>query len=281
MWLLVLLVAVLSIGLGAVYALYKTGRLNLSALSSITSSQSGASPAAAALKASYKESPLKGYAATPAEVDANFQKSGLWQIIKANFPDAYAGLTANAAKLKAEGQDDRAISMQLMRSLVDMRRQASGDALAAKPVRLRAIAQTFVDNLGSLSRVSTEACYRFISGGEIDPMMVDLMRSAEHTAPMQALLVAIFEAIVDGRTTKAAVVQAERKDYDLLAAQLSVRGWSPADLALFDDARALSRAPPQKVCQMVQDWFSAQLTIKDAAVQNRLFSATLKPLIGD
>ena len=155
------------------------------------------------------------------------------------------------------------------------------DALAAKPARLRNVAQTFVDNLERLSKVSTEACYRFISGGETDPMMIDLMRSPEHTASMQAQMISIFEAIADGRVSKSVYQPAERKDYDVLAAQLAVRGWSPADLALFDDARALSKAAPQKVCQMVQDWFLAQLAIKDEAVQSRLFIATLRPLIGE
>lgn len=281
-WLLVALVAFVSIGLGALYGLYKTGRLSLSALPMISSStKTDSGSAVAQIKASYKESPLKGYAPVAAEVDANFQKSGLWQIIKQHFPDNYKDLVAETAKLKSEGQDDRSISLQLMKKLVDIRRKNANDALAAKPERLRVVAQTFADNLASLSRISTEACYRFISGGETDPMMVELMRSAEHTGSLQAQFAAIFEAIVDGRVTKGKIAIAERKDYDLLAAQLSVRGWSPADLALFDDARALSRAPPQKVCQMVQDWFAAQIAIKDQAVQTRLFGATLKPLLGE
>lgn len=281
-WLIVFLVIVLSIGAGALYGLVKTGRLKLSALPTV-SSPTGASPVAAPKlsKLNFAESALKGYAPAPAEVDAAFQKSGLWQLIKRDFPAWYQEAVAETAKLKADGTDDRTISVGLMRKLVELRRKNAGDALAAKPAHLQAMAQTFVDNLGSLSRVSVEACYRFISGGETDPMMIEMMRSPDHTAPMQAQLAAIFEAIADGKVTKSKIAPAERKDYDMLAAQLSLRGWSPADLALFDDARALSRATPQKVCQMVQDWFSAQLSVKDVAVQTRLFGATLKPLIGE
>jgi hypothetical protein len=53
----------------------------------------------------------------------------------------------------------------------------------------------------------------------------------------------------------------------------------PADLALFSDPRALSRAAPQKVCQMVQDWFAAQLAVKDEDVQLRLLVEALKPVV--
>lgn len=286
LWSVVAFVALLSIGSGILYGLFKTGRLNLSALPITTAAPASKSPAAPAppgrvSKESFKESPLKGYAPSAAEVDANFQKSGLWQIVKRDFPAAYNEAIADASKLKSEGNDDRAISVHLMRKLVDLRRKNASDALAAKPERLQAVAQAFIDNLGALSRVSVEACYRFISGGETDPMMIEMMRSPEQTGSMQTQLATVFEAVVDGRTTKAKIATAERKDYDLLAAQLSVRGWSPADLALFDDARALSRATPQKVCQMVQDWFAAQLSIKDPAVQTRLFGATLRPLIGE
>ena len=44
-------------------------------------------------------------------------------------------------------------------------------------------------------------------------------------------------------------------------------GWTQADMQLFSDERALSRAPPEKVCQLVHDWFAAQLDIKDQDMQ--------------
>ena len=58
-----------------------------------------------------------------------------------------------------------------------------------------------------------------------------------------------------------------------------MRGWNPVDLQFFSDARALSRATPQKVCQMVQDWFAAQLAVKDEDVQLRLLVEALKPVV--
>ena len=41
-------------------------------------------------------------------------------------------------------------------------------------------------------------------------------------------------------------------------------------MQLFSDERALARAAPDKVCQLVHDWFAAQLAITDSEVQLRL-----------
>ena len=35
-----------------------------------------------------------------------------------------------------------------------------------------------------------------------------------------------------------------------------------------------------KVCALVQDWFSTQLELKDAELQSRLLAESLKPLVG-
>jgi hypothetical protein len=281
-WVLATFLLLLSVTGGAVYGLVKTGRLDLAALPVVNSWGSGAkSPQARPSRASFKETPLKGYASTAFEIDANFQKAGLWQLYKKEFPDWYKEVVDEAAKMKSVAADDDAISLFLMQRIVQHRRQNAALAFAANPAALRHVAQTFVDNLGALTKISTEACYRFISAGETDPKMIELMRSPEHTASMQQQIAAVIAAIVDGRKTQNKITPAGRKDYDVLAAQLALRGWSPADLALFDDARALAQAPQQKVCQMVQDWFAAQLSVKDQEVQARLFGATLRPLIGD
>ncbi len=281
-WVLATLLLLLSVAGGAVYGLVKTGRLDPAALPFVSSWGSGAkSPPARPSRASFKETPLKGYASTAFEVDANFQKSGLWQLLKKEFPDWYKEVVDETAKMKAVGAEEESISLFLMQRIVQLRRKNAAVAFAANPAALRHVAQTFIDNLGALTKISTEACYRFISAGETDPKMIELMRSPEHTSSMQQQIAAVIAAIVDGRKTQNKITPADRKDYDVLAGQLALRGWSPADLALFDDARALAQAPQQKVCQMVQDWFAAQLSVKDQEVQTRLFGATLKPLIGD
>jgi hypothetical protein len=226
-----------------------------------------------------KRSPLAGFSSSPVEVDANFQQSTLWRLLKKEFPDWYEEQVKEAARLRGEQKDDRAIAQQLAVSLVTLRRKHMKDALAADPQRLRLVASSFLDNLGRLAAHSVEACYGFISQGETSPMVVELFRSSEHTPYLQAQVMAVFEAITEGRKSPQAHPAPRREDYDALAKQLGQRGWTPADLQLFSDARALSRAPPQKVCQMVQDWFAAQLAVKDEAVQMRLLVEALKPVV--
>jgi hypothetical protein len=71
-----------------------------------------------------------------------------------------------------------------------------------------------------------------------------------------------------------------RTDYDVLKTDLIKRGWSEADLRLFADAGALARAAPEKVCQLVHEWFAAHFEIKDPDMQLRLLVETIKPVIG-
>ena len=50
-------------------------------------------------------------------------------------------------------------------------------------------------------------------------------------------------------------------------------------MRVFSDPRALGRASPQDVCRMVQDWFAAQIAIKDADTQVRLLVESLRPVV--
>ena len=40
-----------------------------------------------------------------------------------------------------------------------------------------------------------------------------------------------------------------------------------------------AQAAPEQVCKMVQDWFTAQLSIEDKDVQLRLLIESLKPVV--
>ena len=244
-----------------------------------TPNGSGRANAAAPSQDSLKRSPLHGVGNSAEELDVNFQKAALWRLLKKEFPDWYADQVRLAAKLRSEQKDDKAIAQSLAEALVALRRKHVAEALSASPSRLRLLASSFLDNLGRLAGTSIEACYGFISQGETSPMVVELLRASEHTSNLQAQSVAVFEAIVEGRKSPRAPTTPRREDYDALAAQLAKRGWSPTDLQLFSDARALSRAAPQKVCQMVQDWFAAQLAVKDEEVQMRLLVEALKPVV--
>jgi hypothetical protein len=50
-------------------------------------------------------------------------------------------------------------------------------------------------------------------------------------------------------------------------------------MKLFSDERALAQAAPEKVCQMVHDWFAAQLGLSDTDAQMRLLVESLRPVV--
>jgi hypothetical protein len=214
----------------------------------------------------------------PQPIEQRLQTSPLWKVLQHNFPDWYSERVAEVAKLSSESKSQREIDAALTRSIVELRRRHQNDALAAGPEKLKAMAQTFVESLAQLSRISTSACYGYISQGEASPAVAELT-SPEQRAAIDAQLTTIFDAIAEGRQSPAQRQPPQRQDYDVLSKELGQRGWSAADLQLFTDARALSRAAPEKVCQMVQDWFAAQLAVPDEAVKIRLLGEALKPVV--
>jgi len=234
-------------------------------------------PNDSAREASASTSPSDG-SHLPQPLEQRLQSSPLWKVLRAKFPDWYAERVAEIAKLSADSKSEREIDSALTRSVVELRRRNQTEALASSPERLKAMASSFVESLNRLSRISTSACYGYISQGEASPAVSDLT-SPEHRMTIDAQLATIFEAAADGRKSPAPREAPKREDYDVLSNELAQRGWSAADLQLFTDARALSRAAPEKVCQMVQDWFAAQLAVADEGVKLRLLSEALKPVV--
>jgi len=225
-------------------------------------------------------SPLRGFSGAPEAIDATLQGTPLWRVLKREFPDWYAERLKEAASLAAENKGDGAISQRMAQALVALRRQNAAHALAASFPHLKAIASSFFANLVELRKQSVEACYEFVSHGEASPLIISLMQRPAQATHLQAQLVDVFEAIADGRKTPRVYPQPRKTDYDALAADLTTkRGWSQADLQLFSDERALARAGPEKVCQLVHDWFAAQLAIKDPDTQLRLLVDSLKPVV--
>ena len=223
-------------------------------------------------------SPLKGLGGPPETIDARLQATRLWRIVKQEFPDWYAERLKEAAELAAQNKDQAEIGQHLARALVGLRRQNAKHALAAGAPQLKAVAMTFYENLAQLRKHSSEACFALISQGEASPVIVSLMQSPALAAHLQAQLTAVFEAIADGRKTVRTYPEPRRTDYDALKADLFKRGWSEADWRLFTDAGALARASPEKVCQLVHDWFAAHFEIKDSDMQLRLLGETVKPV---
>ena len=224
-------------------------------------------------------SPLKGFRVAPDALEATLQSTPLWRVLKRDYPDWYAERLKEIAALVADNKDDAAIGQQIARGLVALRRQNASNALGAGLPQLKAVASTFYENLVQLGKHSSEACFEFVSKGEAGPLIVSLMQEPAFTAHLQAQMVAVFEAITDGRKGARAYPQPRKADFDALAADLNKLGWSPGDLQLFTDERALSRATPEKVCQLVRDWFAAQLALKDQDMQLRLLADSLKPIV--
>ncbi len=225
-------------------------------------------------------SPLKGLSGPPETIDARLQATRLWRVVKQEFPDWYAERLKEAAALAAQNKDQAEIGQHLARALVGLRRQNGRHALAAGVPQLKSVAMTFYENLAQLRKHSGEACFALISQGEASPVIVSLMQNATLAAHLQAQLTAVFEAIADGRKTVRTYPEPRRTDYDALKADLAKLGWSEADLQLFTDAGALARATPEKVCQLVHDWFAAHFAIKDPDMQLRLLVETVKPVVG-
>ena len=213
------------------------------------------------------------------EIDASFQNTDLWQLIKREFPEWYQERVGEAAKLKSEGHDDASIARHLAQALVGLRRQHAAEALAASPEALRGVAASFLENLKHLSASSVQACYGFISQGETSPQVLELMGQQEHVKPLHRQAMATFAAVTEGRKSPRTHLPPRQTDYQALTQALMNRGWTDQDVQLFSNPKALAQAAPEVVCRLVQDWFAAQLSIADEDVQVRLLVESLKPVV--
>jgi GYF domain 2 len=278
-WLRVSMLLLVIAALGAVAWFAYPYQERLSSVMNSVSSIATSDAFPIADRTSLQVPPLAGFSDSPDTMDAKLQTAALWRVIKREFPDWYAQRLDEAAAMARSGKDQAEIGQHMARKLVELRRQQVVNALSATLPRLKAVATAFHDNLAQLRRHSTDACYGFISQGEANPAIVTMLQGSEHTPQLQALLTAIFEAIAEGRKQPRVYPQPRQTDYDKLAADLTKRGWTPADMRLFSNERALAQAAPDKVCQMVHDWFAAQLSLSDQEAQMRLLVESLRPVV--
>jgi hypothetical protein len=213
------------------------------------------------------------------ELDARFQKRAIWTAVKREFPEWYEVRLKEAAQLTAEGKGDAEITRHLVEALVGLRRQHAEKALAASAAAHKELATAFLDNLKSLSAEGSDRCYDFISRGETSPSIITLLQDSAKSSRIEAQVVAIVAAIAEGRKSPTTHSAPSKPDYDILATELGRLGWTQADMQLFADSKALAKASHERVCQMVQDWFTAHLAIQDTATQERLLFETLRPVV--
>lgn len=269
--------------------------LSLAAVGGFVLSKGGLEPAMKALGASSGAATKTAAATAPAdtgpkvsdaaitagaeELDGKIQRAAMWALVKKEFPDWYAARLKEAGKLVAEKKSDQVVTKFLVEQLVSLRRQNSDQALGASTGKLKDVANAFLANLKSLAARSTDACYSFISQGETSAPTVEQLTTPGQNLPIETQVITIFEAILEGKKARVAHSAPVKSDYDALADQLAKIGWSQGDLQLFADPKALARSSPDKVCKMVQDWFTAHISIQDAAVQERLLVETLRPVV--
>lgn len=213
---------------------------------------------------------------TPESVDSKLQKAEPWTFAKQEFPDWYKEQIAEVAKLTEQKKTELEIARFLVSELVKFRRNNSDVALQAPSPILRNVAVTFRETLVHLGATNTNSCYQFISHGESSDPIVDIMRKMEATSPVQRQLNSIFAAVAEGKKSPIKRDGKAANDIQILTGELKNVGWSEDDIKLFFDPKAFSRAPPERVCQMVQDLFTALLAIKDGDAQDRLLVETLR-----
>ena len=271
-----ILLIVIILAAALVAYLYRADLLRLGAA---ISTSSPTSVLAATDRNGVELPPLRGFGPDAGQMDANLQTTPLWRILKREFPEWYAERLREIGALITQNKDDANIAQQMGRALVQLRRQQTDNALSASLPNLKRIASTFYDNIAELRKDSTDACFAFISQGEASPVIVSLLQGSPHTARLQTQLVSVFEAVADGRKVPRVYPKPRKTDYETLAGALTALGWSQADMQLFSDERELARATPDKICQLVHDWFAAQLGLKDADVQLRLLVDSLRPVV--
>lgn len=217
-----------------------------------------------------------GSVETPESVDGKLQRTELWAYAKTEFPEWYKERIDEVAKLTAEKKDEKEITKHLVAELVKFRRVNADQALQSPTPALKQVALTFRDSLKYLQGESINTCYQFISHGENSEPVVELMRKLQPTSPIQNQLKSIFTAVSEGRKSPVKRDAKVPTDLEALTNELQRVGWSQDDIKLFFDPKAFSRAPPERVCQMVQDLFTALLAIQDTGAQDRLLIETLR-----
>jgi len=243
----------------------------------VTSMTAPSGAMAIADRKSLEAAPLAGFrGGTVSTIDASLQATALWRVIKQEFPDWYTQRINEAAALARDNKDDAAIGQHMARKLRELRRQQAQNGISATLPLLKTVATAYFDSLARLRSHSPEACNGFIRQGEAEPAIVALLQGTEHTAHLQAQLTAVFKAIAEGRQLPRVHPQPSQAQHEMLATDLTKRGWTQADFRLLSTEQA--QATPEKMCQLVHDLFAAQFSLQDPEAQMRLLVNSLIPV---
>ena len=232
------------------------------------------SPAASkANKPPVKPAPPDDYA------PVQLMRTDAWRKIKSAFPDWASSRIQQVRQLTDAKKSEAEITKYLVGSFIELRRDNAALALSASPDKLESIAAAFVDNLKALAEVSPATCYAFISRGEASAAVLAMFEDPLRSQLLNNQTKAIVEAIIDAKASPHKHRSPDKADFDLLSTELTKSGWTQADLQMFSDPAALSRAEPATVCRLVTQWFVTQTRLPDPEVRSRLIAASLRPVI--
>jgi len=205
-------------------------------------------------------------------------KSKLWQFAQKEFG---SWTEERLAELAEQDKSKEEANKYLIEAFVSFRRDNANHALLASSNSLEEVATAFVASLRALTERGSNACYAFISNGETTPEVAPLYMEPSIGPKLEAQMLAILKAIVDGKSSPKIKRQPpSRADFNKLSVELGKRGWSAADLKLFSDPGALSKANPKVVCRLVTEWFATQTKMGDQVARDQLIAASLRPVIG-
>ncbi|MBU2531457.1 MAG: hypothetical protein KKB37_01860, partial [Alphaproteobacteria bacterium] len=208
-------------------------------------------------------------------------KSKLWQFAQQEFGQWTEERLAEVRKLAQGDKSREEANKHLVDSFVRFRRDNAAVALMAAPASLEGVAEAFVESLRALTARGPEACYAFISNGESTPEVANLYFEPSVGPKLEAQMLAIMKAVADGKASPTSQRQPPTQDdFGKLSTELANRGWTAADLKLFSDPDALSKAEPALVCRLVTEWFATQTTLADQTTRDQLIAASLRPVIG-
>ena len=207
-------------------------------------------------------------------------KSRTWSYAEREFAAWTSKQLDQAREMAAANMSVTEINNFLVSAFVEFRRDNAALALLASPDRLNKVATAFVDSLKVLTNQGPENCYAFISSGEGTASLAPVYFQPAVIDKIDEQMLAIMGAIVDAKSNPSARSPPRAEDFDKLSGELNQRGWSDADLKLFSNPDALSRAKPEVVCRLVTEWFATQTTLADAEARDRLIAASLRPVIG-
>ena len=218
-------------------------------------------------------------AATVQNARLDFLNSKMWQTFEREYPDWARKHETSASQLRNEGKSSDEVLAYLVGSVVQWRRANADKVLTAPPDNLRSLAKTFVANLRLLVQKDVQACYGFISKGELSPQVLPLFKDKQVAPVLGTQTEAIIAAAQSAGSAQTTYLSPSPPDFNKLARLLIKRGWTEADLKMFSDPTALSSAPADKVCKLVTEWFDTQLQMPAGEQQMRLLATSLQPVV--